>query len=103
MLEKETLLRFARSLADLRIEVKQLCCCTTKACITSEPGSSHKFSGPHDAPLAHDGLLRKPDILICTNIRFFASGSSHRRVNSGPRSLLRRFIRTFVTSKTAES
>jgi len=27
VLEKETLLRFARSLADLRIEVKQLCCC----------------------------------------------------------------------------
>jgi hypothetical protein len=65
VLEKETLLRFARSLADLRIEVKQLRCCTTKACLTSEPGSSHKFSCPHDAPLAHDGLLRKPDILIC--------------------------------------
>jgi len=65
VLEKETLLRFARSLADLRIEVKQLCCSTTKACITSEPGSSHKLSSPHDAPLAHDGLLRKPDILIC--------------------------------------
>jgi hypothetical protein len=65
VLEKETLLRFARSLADLRIEVKALCCCTTKACITSDPRSSHKFSCPRDAPLAHDGLLRKPDILIC--------------------------------------